>query len=402
MRRNELDYILSTMLDSQREVSDLNITVDKPLQVECHGQLVPVACTPPIDKLTPFQTETVALNLIGGNRRLVETLLRSGSCDSSYALTNEARFRVNVFSQRGHFSIVLRKLNTKIPTLKELSMPETFLQMAKEKTGLILVTGATGSGKSTTLAALLNEMNDSKSIHIITLEDPVEFAHPQRNATFNQRELGNDFDTFATGLRAALRQAPKVILVGEMRDRETVEIGLSAAETGHLVLSTLHTIDAGQTINRILGMFETEEQEQVRMRLSDTLRWVVSQRLAPKVGGGRQALLEIMGSNLRTKDAIIYGETEGKSSYDIIEASLPFGWRTFDHACLEAYEKGQITEETALLYCTKRGPVSRNIDNIKKKRGESTTDIYSLRMKKLEDPVKHGVRPPPLATLKVK
>src|SRR6185295_11228784 len=276
MRRNELDFVLSTMLDSQEEVSDLNFTVDKPLQVESFGQLVPVTIDPPIERLTPFQTEMIAMNLIGGSRRLTEDLQRSGSCDSSYSVANKARFRVNIFSQRGNYSVVLRKLNTKIPTLEELHMPDIFHLAAKEKTGLILVTGATGSGKTTTLAALLDEINNSKSIHVITLEDPVEFVHPQKQATFNQRELGTDFNTFASGLRAALRQAPKVILVGEMRDRETVEIGLSAAETGHLVVSTLHTIDAGQTINRILGMFEQEEQEQIRMRLSDTLRWVIS------------------------------------------------------------------------------------------------------------------------------
>ncbi len=287
MRRNELDFLLSRMLESQQEVSDLNFTVDKPLQVESFGELVAVPLEPPLERLTPFQTEMVALNLIGGNRRLTEDLLRAGSCDSSYSLSNKARFRVNIFSQRGNYSIVLRKLNTKIPTLEELGMPEIFHQAAKEKTGLILVTGATGSGKTTTLAALLDEINDNKSIHIITLEDPVEYVHSQKKATFNQRELGIDFNSFAGGLRAALRQAPKVILVGEMRDRETVEIGMTAAETGHLVLATLHTIDAGQTINRIVGMFEPEEQDQVRVRLADTLRWIVSQRLAPKIGGGR-------------------------------------------------------------------------------------------------------------------
>jgi twitching motility protein PilT len=311
----------------------------------------------------------------------------------------KARFRVNIFSQRGNYSIVLRKLNTKIPTLQDLKMPPIFEQVAKEKTGLILVTGATGSGKSTTLAGLLNEINESKSIHIITLEDPVEFVHSQKKATFNQREMGTDFDSFASGLRAALRQAPKVILVGEMRDRETVEIGLSAAETGHLVVSTLHTIDAGQTINRILGMFENEEQEQIRLRLADTVRWIVSQRLAPKIGGGRQALLEIMGSNLRTRDSIVMGEGEGKSFYEIIEASYTFGWRTFDQACLDAYDQGLITEETALLYCTKKGPVTRGIDNIKKRRGESTTDVTQLAMRKEE--VKKDLPPIP-AVLKLK
>ncbi|MGZ8899750.1 MAG: type IV pilus twitching motility protein PilT [Limisphaerales bacterium] len=399
MRRKELDYVLSTMLDSNGDVSDLNITVDKPFQVETSGQLVPVSFEPKIEKLTPFQSEQLALNLVNGSRRLTEDLLRTGSCDCSHTITGKARFRVNIFSQRGNYSVVLRKLNTKIPTLQDLKMPPIFEQVAKEKTGLILVTGATGSGKSTTLAGLLNEINETKSIHIITLEDPVEFVHSQKKATFNQREMGTDFDSFASGLRAALRQAPKVILVGEMRDRETVEIGLSAAETGHLVVSTLHTIDAGQTINRILGMFEQEEQEQIRLRLSDTIRWIVSQRLAPKVGGGRQALLEIMGSNLRVRDSIVMGEGEGKSFYEIIEASYTFGWRTFDQACLDAYDQGLVTEETALLYCSKKGPVTRGIDNIKKRRGETTTDVDSLAMKKEE--VKRNAQPIP-AVLKLK
>jgi twitching motility protein PilT len=395
MRRSELDYILSTMLGLDRqtdtvirrrtEVSDLNFTVDRPLQVEQNGDLVPVACNPAIDHLTPYQTEMIALNLIHGNLRLTEDLIRTGSCDSSYSVADMLRFRVNIFSQRGKYSIVMRKLNTEIPSLDQLGMPNIFLDVAKEKTGLVLVTGATGSGKTTTLAALLNEINLTKAVHVITLEDPVEFVHPHRKSTFNQREMGSDFSTFATGLRAALRQAPKVVLVGEMRDRETVEIGLSAAETGHLVLSTLHTIDAGQTVNRILGMFETEEQEQVRIRLADTLRWVISQRLVPRVGGGRQALLEIMGANLRTKETIVHGEVEGKSFYEIIEANHTFGWRTFDAACLEAYEQNVITEETALLYCTKRGVVARNIDKVKKSRGETVTST-DLKMKEPAKP----------------
>ncbi|MGV3774767.1 MAG: type IV pilus twitching motility protein PilT [Verrucomicrobiales bacterium] len=403
MRRKELDYILGTMLDSNKDVSDLNITVDKPLQVESSGQLVPVAVEPNIEKLTPFQTEMLALNLIGSSRRLTEDLLRTGSCDSSYYVPGKARFRVNIFSQRGNYSVVLRKLNTKIPSISDLKLPDIFQQVAKEKTGLILVTGATGSGKSTTLAALLNEINETKSIHVITLEDPVEFVHPQKKATFNQREMGTDFDAFSSGLRAALRQAPKVILVGEMRDRETVEIGLSAAETGHLVVSTLHTIDAGQTINRILGMFEQEEQEQIRLRLADTIRWIVSQRLAPKQGGGRQALLEIMGSNLRIKDSIVMGEGEGKSFYEIIEANYTFGWRSFDQAVLDAFEQGIISEETALLYCTKKGPVTRGIDNIKKRRGETTTDLLGLQMKREESSSGKKAEAPPISSaLKLK
>jgi twitching motility protein PilT len=401
MRRPELDHILNTMLDSQPEVSDLLFTSDKPPQVESFGELKPVQLDPPIEKLSPFQTEMIALNLIGENQWHIEDLLRRGSCDAAYTLMDKARFRINIFSQRGNYSIVCRKLNTEIPTLEELQFPEIIRLIPREKTGLVLVTGATGSGKSTTLAAVLNDINHEKPVHVITLEDPVEFVHPHYMATFNQRELGTDFDTFSNGLRAALRQAPKVILVGEMRDRETVKIALSAAETGHLVLSTLHTIDAGQTINRILGMFEPEEQEQIRARLADTLRWIVSQRLVPKVVGGRFALLEIMGSNLRTQETIRLGESEGKSFYEIVEASQPFGWRTFDFSALEAYEAGVISEETALLYCTKRGPVTRGIDNFKKARGESTTTIGSLRMKALEA-AKATAAPAIPATLKLK
>lgn len=385
MRRPELDHILTTMLDSQPEVSDLLFTVDKPPQVESFGELKPVTLDPLIEALTPYQTEMIALNLIGENQWLIEDLLKRGSCDGSYSLSDRARFRVNIFSQRGNYSIVCRKLNTEIPTLEGLKFPEVFSLIPREKTGLVLVTGATGSGKSTTLAAVLNEINRNKAVHIITLEDPVEYVHPHLRATFNQRELGLDFDSFSSGLRAALRQAPKIVLVGEMRDRETVSIALSAAETGHLVLSTLHTIDAGQTINRILGMFEPEEQEQIRIRLADTLRWVVSQRLAPRIGGGRHALLEIMGSNLRTQETVRMGESEGKTFYEIIDASYTFGWRHFDNACIEAYEQGKITEETALLYCTKRGTVTRGIDHLKKARGESTTDVNGLRMRTISE-----------------
>jgi twitching motility protein PilT len=361
-----------------------------------------VPIQPPVERLAPFQTEMVALNLLGNSQRLTEELMRAGSCDCSYTLGDRARFRVNIFTQRGHFSIVLRKLNAQIPTLHELNLPDVIAQSAREKTGLVLVTGATGSGKSTTLASLIEQINHHAAIHVITLEDPVEFIYTQKRATINQRELGTDFDTFSTGLRAALRQAPKVILVGEMRDRATVEIALTAAETGHLVFSTLHTIDSGQTINRILGMFETEEQEQVRYRLADTLRWVVSQRLVPRVGGGRFPLVEVMGSNLRTKESIMQGESEGKSFYEIIEASQTFGWRTFDYAALEAYKKNLINEETAILYCSKRGIVSRGVDLIKKGRGENTTPISDLQMIQGMETTKKPTAPAVPVTLRIK
>jgi len=368
------------MLDAYDNVSDLNVTVGKPFQVETAGELSVVDMDPPFHEITPFQAEIFALNLINQNRRLTENLLLEGSCDSSYELPGKARFRINIFSQRGNYSIVLRKLATKIPTCQELGIPDSFLEMAEERNGIILITGATGCGKSTSLAAILNEINDAKSVHIVTLEDPVEFDHPHKKSTFNQREMGEDFDTFSSGLRAALRQAPKVILVGEMRDRITLDIALSAAETGHLVLSTLHTVDAGQTINRIIGMFPPEEENQIRTRLADMVRWIVCQRLLPKVGGGRVAAFEIMRTNLRVKDAIQHGESEGKTFYDIIQAGKAFGMTTFDDDIVGLYEKGFITQETAMAYSSRKGEVGRGIDAVKSSRGEATTDIEELKV----------------------
>lgn len=380
MRKQEIDHILSRMLDAYDNVSDLNITVGRPFQVESAGELTAVDIDSSFDEITPFQAEIFALNLINQNRRLTENLMIEGSCDASYELPGKARFRANIFSQRGNYSTVLRRLATKIPTCQELGIPEAFLKMAEEKNGFILVTGATGTGKTTSLAAILNEINDARSVHVVTLEDPVEYDHPHKKATFNQRELGEDFDTFAGGLRAALRQAPKVILVGEMRDRETVEIALSAAETGHLVLTTLHTMDAGQTINRTIGMFRTEEESQIRIRLADTIRWIVCQRLLPKVGGGRVAAFEIMCTNLRVKDTILHGESEGKTFYEIIEAGKAFGMTTFDDYILGLYEKKLITKETAMAYASRKGVMGRGIDSIKSSRGEATTDIKDLKV----------------------
>ncbi len=378
MRKQQIDHILGAMLESYEDVSDVNITVDKPTQVESAGILKPVPLNPPIDRLTPFQAEIFALNLINNDRRLTRTLLTEGSCDFSYHLAGKARFRVNVFSQKGCYSVAMRQLPSRVPTIEEMKLPAAFYKMTEELNGIILVTGATGTGKTTSLAAFLNEINEKKSVHVITLEDPLEFVHSQKKATFNQREMGADFDEFSSGLRAALRQAPRVILVGEMRDRETVEIGLSAAETGHLVLSTLHTVDAGQTINRIIGMFEQEEERQIRLRLADTVRWIVCQRLLPKIGGGRVAAFEILGSNLRVKDLILHGESEDKTFYDIIDNSQAFGMMTFDHCIAEYYKNGVITEETAMAYASQRAAVGRAIDAIKAAKGEKTTTIEGL------------------------
>jgi len=373
MKKQEIDHILTRMLDAHKNVSDLNLTVGKPFQVESDGELISVKMRPNLKELTPFQTEIFALNLINNDRRLTENLLSQGSCDLSYSLPGKARFRVNIFSQSGYHSIVLRKLESKIPTIEELNLPEAMYKISGERNGIVFITGATGSGKTTSLAAILNEINENKSVHVVTLEDPVEYQHPHKKSTFNQRELGIDFDTYANGLRAALRQAPKVILVGEMRDRETVEIGLNAAETGHLVLTTLHTIDAGSTINRILGMFHIEEEHQVRIRLSDSVRWAVSQRLLPKIGGGRVATFEIMGANLRVQDAILNGESEGKSFYNIMQDGTAFGMTTFDNHIIGLYEQGLITRDMAISFSSRKGVVGRGIDLIDSARGKSTT-----------------------------
>ena len=388
MRKQEIDHLLIKMVASNVNISDLILTVDKPFQVEVSGQLVGVELEPPFEKLTPFQTEIFAMNLINQDQRLLEMLIKEGSCDLSYELPGVARFRVNIFSQRGHYSIVLRKLETQIPSCTELSLPDAYFRVASEKNGIVLVTGATGSGKTTSLAAVINEINENKSLHIITLEDPIEYTHAQKKATINQRELGKDFDSFANGLRAALRQAPKVILVGEMRDRESVEIALSAAETGHLVLSTLHTIDAGQTINRILGMFSVDEENQIRTRLADSIRWIICQRLLPKVGGGRIAAFEALGTGLRTKEVILHGESEGKSFADIIQQGQAFNMVSFDSCIIDFFDKGSITEETAKAYASNRANVGRGIDTIKSARGEKTTDLGSLQVDNMYGKIK--------------
>jgi twitching motility protein PilT len=380
MKKQEIDHILVRMLDYHRDVSDLNFTVGKPMQVESAGELIPVEIKPSFKTLTPFQTEILALNLINQDHRITDSLVNTGSCDLSYSLPGKARFRINIFSQGANLSIVLRKLESKIPTIAERTLPKTMYQIAKEINGIIFVTGATGSGKTTTLAAILDQINETKSVHIITLEDPVEYQHPHKKATFNQRELGLDFNTYANGLRAALRQAPKVILVGEMRDKETVEIGLSAAETGHLVFTTLHTVDAGSTVNRIIGMFPNEDERQIRIRLADSMRWIVCQRLLPQIGGGRVATFEIMGTNMRVQDTILHGEAEGKTFYDIMESSSAFGMTTFDQHLVGLFEEGLVTQQTAMTYASQRGIVGRGIDAIKSSRGETTTDIEKLEI----------------------
>ena len=386
MHRADFDRILTAMMEAHPGVSDLLFTVGRPFQVESYGELKAVDIHPEVQRLTGIQTEALALNIIGEDRRLIKELIMMGSCDCSYALSDRFRFRVNIFKQRGNFAIVMRKPQPEVPTLNSLGLPQIFQDIANEKNGLILVTGATGCGKTTTLAAILNEINESKAVHVVTLEDPIEFVHRHKNSTFSQRELGSDFDDYPSGLRAALRQAPKVILVGEMRDRETVEIALTAAETGHLVLSTIHTIDAGQTVNRILGLFEQNEEKQLRLRLADTLRYVVSQRLAPKRGGGRLMLTEVMGTSLRVREAIAFGETEHRSFYEIIEGNATYGWHTFDQSIARGYDAELLSEETANLYATRKGKVTRALDNAKKLRGLASDSSVNMRLDKVPEP----------------
>jgi twitching motility protein PilT len=376
----EVDHVLNHILDNYPNVSDINLTVGKPIQVEIDSKLTPVSFPTPISCLTPFQTETFAMQLIRKDRRAIRILLEEGSTDTSYGIEERARFRVNIFSGRGNYSVVMRRLATHIPTLEELNLPLILNEIGMATNGLVLVTGATGSGKSSTLAAVLQKVNETRAVHVVTLEDPIEFVYKHEQATFNQRELGTDFDNFGNGLRAALRQAPKIILVGEMRDRATVEIVLHAAETGHLVLSTLQTIDAGQTINRIVGMFDQAEERLIRLRLATMLRWVVSQRLLPKIGGGRVAAIEIMRQSLRVQDAVVHGESEGKTFYEIIEAGVALGMRTFDTSIVEAYEKGLISEDTATAFASSRSVVFRGIDRIKNARGEKTTELEGLAL----------------------
>jgi twitching motility protein PilT len=406
MRRAELDALLRDMLASHSGISDLNFTVGRPYQVEAYGELKTVDVNPRVRVLTSYQTERIALNIIGPNRRLLRDLAERGACDCSYALGNEERFRVNIFRQRGNLSIVMRKMASVMPSIDSLALQPIFYEMCREKNGLILVTGATGSGKTTTLSAMLNEINATLPVHVVTLEDPIEFIHEHKVATFNQRELGADFEDFASGLRSSLRQAPKVILVGEMRDRATVEIALTAAETGHLVLSTIHTINAGQSINRILGMFNRDEEQQLRLRLSEMLRWVVSQRLVPRVGGGRALVNEIMGSNLRTREAIALGESESRSFYDIIEAQSTFGWTTFDQSLRRWYEEGAVTEETCELYSTNKARMTRQLDDVKKGRGIKDDKPTGLRLDQDSAPPPipafAAPTPPPVPTLRIK
>src|SRR3954471_8355802 len=352
MKYFDLPPVIEQMLKAAEGISDLNFSVGQAPQVEVNGQLRPVQPTGLL-KLTPYQTEIIAMTLMHGNPDAAQRLAHTGSADLSYSLPSRTRFRVNVFQQRGTYSIVMRVIPTEIPTLESLTLPKQLADIAELRNGIVLVTGPTGSGKSTTLAAVIDLINNQQHYHIVTIEDPIEFLHAHKNSTINQREVGSDAKDFPSALRAALRQAPKVILIGEMRDYETTEIALEAAETGHLVLSTLHTIDASKTIDRIIGLYPKNEEPVIRTRLAQTFRYIISQRLIPRGDmRGRVAAVEILQSTPRTREYIENGECEGKSLLDAMRDGKLDGMQDFDSVIKDFIERKVITVEDGLAFST--------------------------------------------------
>jgi len=347
--------LVAGMVKAVKGVSDLIFSPGRPPQVESNGHLVPVKFEG-LPILTPDHTSRIATELIGQNKQAMQSLKEDGACDFSYGLAQLSRFRVNVFQQRGSYAIVMRVIPPRVPTFEELNLPPQLARIAELRNGIVLVTGPTGSGKSSTLAAVIDKINTDRAEHIITIEDPIEFLHRHKKATIHQRELHSDTPSFALALRAALRQAPKVILVGEMRDRETIEIAMTAAETGHLVLSTLHTIDASKTVERVVGAFPLNEQQPVRRRLAASFRYFVSQRLLPrKDGSGRVAAIEILKSTLRTRDYVERGEVEGKTLLDAMRDGGNDGMQHFDGELERLIREGVIEMKTGLAYATNEG-----------------------------------------------
>jgi twitching motility protein PilT len=346
--------LIAAMLDSGAGISDLIFSPGRPPQVERHGELRPVDI-PGCALMRAGDTALVARDLIDGNAHALRMLKEQGACDLSFALPERTRFRVNVFRQRGSFAVVMRVIASRIPSLAELGLPASLENVVSLKNGIVLVTGQTGSGKSSTLAAIIDRINETRAEHILTIEDPIEFLHPHKKGTVHQRELHADTPTFAAALRGALRQAPKVILVGEMRDRETIDIALTAAETGHLVFSTLHTIDASKTVERIVGAFDAGEQLTVRSRLAASFRYFVSQRLIPKKNGGRMAVLEILKSTMRTRDYLQAGDADGRTMLDAMRDGELEGMQCFDAEIEKLIRAGAITMATGLLHATNPG-----------------------------------------------
>ena len=348
----DLPPIIERMLLVSDKISDLNFSVGQLPQVEINGKLTPVQPLG-MQKLTPYQTEIIAMALMHGNPDAAERLAHTGTSDLSYSLPSRARFRVNIFQQRGVYSIVMRVIPTDIPTLKTLNLPDQLSEIAELRNGLVLMTGPTGAGKSSTQAAIIDIINEKKHYHVVTIEDPIEYLHTHKNSTINQREVGHDIKDFPSALRAALRQAPKVILIGEMRDFETTEIALEAAETGHLVLSTLHTIDASKTVDRIIGLYPKNEEPVIRTRLAQTFRYIVSQRLIPRADQrGRVAAVEILRSSPRTREYIEAGEADGKSLLDAMKDGKLDGMQDFDSVIRDFIERGVVSLEDGLAFAT--------------------------------------------------
>ena len=348
----DLPPIIERMLLVSDKISDLNFSVGQLPQVEVNGKLTPVQPLG-LQKLTPYQTEVIAMTLLQENPEAADRLVKTGTADLSYSLPSRARFRCNVFQQRGVYSIVMRVIPTDIPSLGSLGLPPQLSDIAELRNGLVLITGPTGSGKSSTLAAVIDIINETKHYHVVAIEDPIEYLHTHKNSTINQREVGHDTKDFPSALRAALRQAPKVILIGEMRDYETTEIALEAAETGHLVLSTLHTIDASKTIDRIIGLYPKSEEPIIRTRLAQTFRYILSQRLIPRADlRGRVAAVEILKSTPRTREYIENGESEGKSLLDAMHDGKLEGMQDFDGVIKEMIEQKIITLEDGLGFAT--------------------------------------------------
>jgi twitching motility protein PilT len=377
--RDELDGLIEALLRTFPAASDLNLTPGRRPQAEVDGVLVECASDA---VLVPAATAALAAALVGDSGPLAETLAATGSCDLAWALPSGIRLRVNVFRARGALSVVLRVLPAAVPTIGGLGLPASLEQLAALRDGLALVAGATGSGKTTTLAAIVGLINATRAVHVVTLEDPVEYAHEPGRATINQRELGADFPDFPLGLRAALRQAPKVIVIGELRDAASVEIGLKAAETGHLVLATLHGIDAGGAIGRLAGMFGLDEQRLVRNRLAEVLRFVVCQRLLPRAGGGRVAAVEILGQSLRVRDLIRGGEGAETTFHQAIADGSAYGWQSFDRHLVELFERGLISGEAALAHASDLAEVSHGVDRVHAARGEETSTLGTLQMER--------------------
>jgi len=355
--------LIAAMLESGDGISDLIFSPGRPPQVEKQGQLTTIAI-PELTILRPEDTARIAGDLVAGNAQALAALKQQGACDLSYSLAERSRFRVNIFRQRGTFAIVMRVIATKIPTLTDLNLPASLAEAASLKHGIVLVTGPTGSGKSSTLAALIDLINETRAEHILTIEDPIEFLHKHKKATVHQRELHSDTPTFALALRSALRQAPKVILVGEMRDRETIEIALTAAETGHLVFSTLHTIDASKTIDRIVGTFDAADQPAVRTRLAASFRYFISQRLIPTKSGSRLAVLEVLKSTMRTREYLERGETEGRSLLDAMRDGELEGMQHFDGEIEKLVRNGVISVAAALLHATNAGNLRLQLSDV--------------------------------------